>query len=70
MVRQQALGRVGETRMSGSPAKIREIFEHMSDAPSRTTADVRSYMKEHPDFGEVGERMCEVWQKDRKHSLQ
>jgi serine/threonine-protein kinase HipA len=32
----KVLRRFGETRMSGTPAKIREIFEHISDALSQT----------------------------------
>jgi serine/threonine-protein kinase HipA len=66
----KVLRRLGETRMSGSPAKVREIFDRISDALSKTTADVRSYVKEHPDFDEIGGRMLEEWDKGRRHSLQ
>ena len=66
----KVLRRLGETRMTGTPAKIREILEHISDALSQTETDVRSYIKEHPDFKEVGERMLQEWAKGRQLSLQ
>jgi serine/threonine-protein kinase HipA len=64
----KALRRVGETR-TGTPAKIREIFEHISDALSQTVTEVRSYIQMHPDFKVVGERMLEEWEKGRNLSL-
>ncbi len=64
----KALMRVGETRV-GSPAKIREIFEHISDALSPTIMEIRSYIREHPDFKEVGERMLQEWEEGRIRSL-
>jgi serine/threonine-protein kinase HipA len=66
----KALRRLGETRMSGTPAKVREIFERISDALSQTATDLRSYATEHPDFAEVGERMLGEWEKGRKLSLE
>jgi serine/threonine-protein kinase HipA len=64
----RALRRVGETR-AGTPAKIREIFERISDALSQTVADVHSYMQKQPDFKAIGERMLQEWEKGRKLSL-
>src|SRR6266404_2812579 len=66
----KVLRRLGETRMTGTPAKIREILERVSDALSQTEIDLRSYIKEHPDFKEVGERMLQEWVKGRQLSLQ
>ena len=66
----RVLRRLGETRMTGTPAKIREILERVSDALSQTEIDLRSYIKEHPDFKEVGERMLQEWVKGRQLSLQ
>ena len=66
----RVLRRLGETRMTGTPAKIREILERVSDALSQTELDLRSYIKEHPDFKEVGERMLQEWVKGRQLSLQ
>src|SRR5882724_2318673 len=66
----KVLRRLGETRMTGTPAKIRAILERISDAISQTEIDLRSYIKEHPDFKEVGERMQQEWVKGRQLSLQ
>src|SRR5882762_1396920 len=66
----KALRRLGETRMTGTPAKIRAILERVSDAISQTEIDLRSYIKEHPDFKEVGERILQEWVKGRQLSLQ
>src|SRR5271166_1387391 len=66
----KALQRLGETRMSGTPAKVRQIFERISDALSQTAGDLRSYIKEHPDFKDVGERVLQEWVKGRQFSLQ
>jgi serine/threonine-protein kinase HipA len=57
----KALRRLGETRMTGTPAKIRAILERISDALSQTEIELRSYIKEHPDFKEVGERILQEW---------
>src|SRR6202522_3115520 len=66
----KVLRRLGETRMTGTPARIRAILERISDALSQTEIDVRSYIKEHPDFKEMGERILKEWVKGRKLSLQ
>jgi serine/threonine-protein kinase HipA len=65
----KALRRLGETRMSGTPAKVRQILERISEALSQTEIDLRSYIKEHSEFKDVGERMLQEWEKGR-HSLQ
>jgi serine/threonine-protein kinase HipA len=51
----KAFRRLGETRMSGTPATVRQILERMSDGLSQTEIDLRSYIKEHSEFKEVGE---------------
>src|SRR3989454_10293812 len=66
----KVLRRLGETRMTGTPARIRAILERVSDALSQTETDLRSYIKEHPHFKEVGERMLQEWVKGRQLSLQ
>src|SRR2546425_2037221 len=66
----KVLRRLGETRMTGTPAKIRAILERISDAISQTEIDLRSYIKERPDFKEVGERILQEWVKGRQLSLQ
>jgi serine/threonine-protein kinase HipA len=66
----KALRRLGETRMHGTPSKIREIFEHISDAMAQTEVDLRSYMKHHREFADIGERMLKEWANGRQLSFQ
>src|SRR5260370_11013618 len=66
----KVLRRLGETRITGTPAKSHQIMERVSDALSQTEIDLRSYIKEHLDFKEVGERMLQEWVKGRQLSLQ
>ena len=66
----KALRRLGETRMSGTPAKVRQIFERISAALAQTESDIRSHIKDHAEFKEVGERMLQEWKKGRELSLQ
>ncbi len=63
------LRRLGETRMGGSPAKIAQILEHIADAMSEVREQIRPYIKEHPEFKEIGERMIDEWEKGAAHSL-
>jgi serine/threonine-protein kinase HipA len=65
----KALRRLGETRMQGSPSKVRRILQHISDALFDTAIEARAYIKEHPDFKEVGEGILAAWQKGQEHSL-
>jgi len=65
----KALRRLGETRMSSTPAKVRQILERISEALSQTEIDLRSYIAERAEFKDVGERMLQEWEKGR-HSLQ
>ena len=53
----KALRRLGETRMSGTPATVRQILERISDGLSQTEIGLRSYIKEHSEFKDVGERI-------------
>jgi serine/threonine-protein kinase HipA len=63
------LQRLGETRMGGSPARVREILERVRDAVARTAGDIKSYIKSHPVFDEIGSRMMLEWQKGSDISL-
>jgi serine/threonine-protein kinase HipA len=63
------LQRLGETRMGGSPVRVREILERVRDAVARTSEEIKSYMKNHPDFDEIGNRMMLEWQKGSDISL-
>lgn len=56
---------LGETRMMGTPSKVKQILERVGDAVSETSAEIRTYLKEHPEFAGIGERMLQEWQKGR-----
>jgi serine/threonine-protein kinase HipA len=63
------LQRLGETRAGGTPAQIRNILDRIAEAIHRTSADVRVYMKEHPDFADIGGGMLLGWEGGIKVSL-
>jgi serine/threonine-protein kinase HipA len=63
------LRRLGETRLGDSPSKVKQILERIDEAMNRTTAGVRSYLKQHPDFAKIGTRMLEEWDKGSALSL-
>jgi serine/threonine-protein kinase HipA len=63
------LQRFGETRMGGSPSRIKQILERIAGAITSTSAEVRAYIKEHGEFAETGERMLQEWEKGSSLSL-
>jgi serine/threonine-protein kinase HipA len=65
----KALRKLGETRLRGTPAQIRQLLERISDALSQTSVDIQSYIKDHPEFGVIGVGMLKEWEKGRQHSL-
>ncbi len=63
------LQRFGETRMGGTPAKVKQILERISEAILGTAVEVRSHMKQHREFVEIGERMLQQWEEGSAISL-
>ena len=63
------LQRLGETRMGGSPARVREILERVREAVARISGEIKSYIRTHPDFDEIGGRMMLEWQEGSDRSL-
>ena len=55
------LQRLGETRMGGTPARVREILERIAAAMADTANELRAYIKGHPDFEQIGNRMLQQW---------
>lgn len=55
------LQKLGETRAGATPARVRRILEHVGDAVSDTRADLPLYMKDHPDFAEIGSHLLREW---------
>jgi uncharacterized protein YehS (DUF1456 family) len=48
---------------------VRQILERIAVAISDTSVQARTYIKEHPDFAEIGERMLQEWEKGIALSL-
>jgi serine/threonine-protein kinase HipA len=63
------LRRLGETRMASTPSQVKNIFERVGDAMSHTVNELRSYIKEHPEFAEIGGRMLHEWEQGQELSL-
>jgi serine/threonine-protein kinase HipA len=63
------LQRLGETRMGGSPARVREILERIQSAIAQTSDGLRSYIKDHPEFEDTGNRMLHEWEQGVALSL-
>ena len=55
------LQRLGETRAICTPARVRQIFERIADAIADTKPELRAYIKQHPSFKEIGNRMLREW---------
>ncbi len=63
------LQRLGETRLGGSPARVRAILQCVADAMGVVTTELRAYINNHPDFEEVGTRMLLEWEHGMATSL-
>jgi hypothetical protein len=63
------LRKFGETRIGGTPAKFGHILERIGEAISRTAKGIRSYIKDHAEFAEIGERMLQEWERGSASSL-
>jgi serine/threonine-protein kinase HipA len=56
------LRKLGETRGGGTPATVRQIMERIDAAILETAKEVRSYMKEHPEFTGLGQQLLHEWE--------
>jgi serine/threonine-protein kinase HipA len=63
------LQRLGQTRMGGTPARVREILERIGDAIAATSKEVRAYIKDHPEFEDIGGRVLQQWEQGIATSL-
>jgi serine/threonine-protein kinase HipA len=64
------LQRLGQTRMGGAPARIREILDRIAAAIAATSEEVRGYIKDHPEFDDIGNRMLQHWEQGVELSLE
>jgi serine/threonine-protein kinase HipA len=63
------LQRLGETRAGCTPSRVRQIFGHIADAVISVSAEVRAYIKVHPEFSAIGERLLQEWKIGSAQSL-
>ena len=63
------LRKLGETRTGAKPAKVRSILERIDEAIQETAKEVRSYIRQHPEFKELGQRMLHEWKEGSASSL-
>jgi serine/threonine-protein kinase HipA len=63
------LQRLGETRIGATPARIRQIMERVGQAIADASQLMRAYMKEHPEFEEIGGRMLQQWERGLETSV-
>ncbi len=63
------LQRLGETRMEGTPARVRQILERIEKAIADTSKELHAYMKDHSEFIEIGNRMLQQWEQGVALSL-
>ncbi len=63
------LQRLGERRMGGTPARVRKILERIHDAITDTAQELRTYIKDRPDFEDIGNRMIHEWEQGVASSL-
>ena len=63
------LQRLGETRMGGTPARVRQILERIEAAIADTSKELHAYIKAHAEFMEIGNRMLQQWEQGVALSL-
>jgi serine/threonine-protein kinase HipA len=64
------LKRLGETRLGASPARVRQILDRVSTAMTTVSIEMREYIKHHPEFEDIGNRMLAEWELGIKTSLE
>lgn len=52
-----------------SPARVREILERAAAAMTTVSGQMRGYIKDHPEFEEIGNRMLLEWEKGSNTAL-
>src|SRR6202051_3845404 len=63
------LQRLGETRMGGTPARVRQILERIEAAIADTSPGLHASINAHPEFMEIGNRMLQQWEEGVALSL-
>lgn len=55
-------------RLGLSPTGAGELIDQVAEAVDRTRGEIRTYMKDRPEFGEIGDRMLMAWEDGLTHS--
>ena len=63
------LQRLGETRMGATPSRVRDILKRIEAAIVEVSKGLRAYVKAHPEFAEIGNRMLQQWEQGVALSL-
>jgi len=63
------LQRLGETRIGGTPARVRQIHKRIEAAIADTSKELEAYIKAHAEFIEIGNRMLQQWEQGVAFSL-
>jgi serine/threonine-protein kinase HipA len=63
------LQRLGETRIGATPARVRDILARIAAAIADVSHEVRTYVKAHREFEEIGNRMLHEWEQGVALSL-
>ncbi len=63
------LRKLGETRTGATPARVRSILGRLHEAIEDTATEVRSYIKQHREFEDLGRGMLQEWEKGSSASL-
>ena len=63
------LQRSGEVRLGSTPARVKAILERVDTALMSTAVEMQTYIKEHAEFLEIGNRMLQEWEQGAKQSL-
>lgn len=63
------LRKLGEVRTGVTPGKVRAMLERVAEGIHATTKDIRSYMRRHAEFAEIGARMIAHWETGIRTSL-
>jgi len=53
--------RLGETRASYSPTRVRQTLECIADALTDTYGEIHAYIGDHPAFADIGHRLLDTW---------
>jgi serine/threonine-protein kinase HipA len=61
--------RFGEGRSVGTRATFLKLFERIGDAMSETAKEVEDYVRDRPEFAEIGRGMVKEWETGRRDSL-